>query len=196
MMFYQYMPIKMVGAHDVAVEPRLQCFSKLIGAVCCDFIGTYGLDRYVESYAYITAKQMFQAPGKPFNRPGYHSDGYMSDDINYIWSDKSPTIFNVSEFSLSKDDAKSMVEMEEQASPENEVTYSNNSLLRLDQYVIHKLNDNAEQGMRTFLKVSFSKDKYDLIGNAHNYLLDYDWEMKPRSESRNIPQSNFKPKID
>jgi hypothetical protein len=43
--------------------------------------------------------------------------------------------------------------------------------------------------MRAFLKVSISKDKYDLIGNSHNYLLDYDWQMKERKQERNIPQS-------
>ena len=31
--------------------------------------------------------------------------------------------------------------------------------------------------------------KYDLIGNSHNYLLDYDWQMKERKQERNIPQS-------
>ena len=34
-----------------------------------------------------------------------------------------------------------------------------------------------------------TKDKYDLIGNSHNYLLNYDWKMKQRKEARNIPQS-------
>lgn len=46
--------------------------------------------------------------------------------------------------------------------------------------------------MRAFLKVSFSKDKYDLLGNSHNYLMDYNWEMKARKEDRNIPQSSKK----
>ena len=41
---------------------------------------------------------------------------------------------------------------------------------------------------RTFFKLSFSKDKYDLKGNSHNYLFDYNWEMRERKENRNIPQ--------
>jgi len=43
--------------------------------------------------------------------------------------------------------------------------------------------------MRTFVKISFSKDKYDLIGNSHNYEMDYKWDMKERKEERNIPQT-------
>ncbi len=41
---------------------------------------------------------------------------------------------------------------------------------------------------RTFLKVSFSRDKYDLAGNSHNSRLDYDWPMRERGLTRNTPQ--------
>jgi hypothetical protein len=82
-----------------------------------------------------------------------------------------------------------MEEMEKQAMPFHNVTYGENRLLRLNQYNIHKVASVTEVGMRTFLKLSFSKDKYDLIGNSHNYLIDYNWEMKNRKEHRNIPQS-------
>jgi hypothetical protein len=79
--------------------------------------------------------------------------------------------------------------MEKQAIPFNNYSYRENQLLRLNQYNIHKVAPVTEVGMRTFLKLSFSKDKYDLIGNSHNYLIDYNWEMKNRKEHRNIPQS-------
>lgn len=36
--------------------------------------------------------------------------------------------------------------------------------------------------MRNFLKVSFSKDKYDLKGNSKNYLLSYDWYFRDRKK--------------
>lgn len=42
--------------------------------------------------------------------------------------------------------------------------------------------------VRTFVKVSISRDKYDLIGNSHNHLLQYDWPMRPRALTRNPPQ--------
>jgi hypothetical protein len=90
------------------------------------------------------------------------------------------------------DDSASLAEMEKQAAKEKEVRYPENALLRLDQFNIHKVDDEIEKaGMRTFLKISFSKDRYDLIGNSRNYLLNYDWAMKERKESRNIPQSEL-----
>lgn len=189
MMFYQYLPIKFVEQTTPNAEERLKCFNEIIGVACCDFIGTYGLDRYVSSYVYLTAKHMFQQKHCSYNRPGYHSDGFMTEDINYIWSNRYGTVFNTSEFILTMDDSGSLLEMEQQAMSENEIVYPDNTLLRLNQYNIHKVADIDVPGMRTFIKLSFSKDKYDLIGNSHNYLFDYNWDMKERKDQRNIPQT-------
>ena len=172
MMFYQYLPIKLQGQTLPIIEDRLKCFDSLIGNICCDFIGEFGLDRFVNSYVYLTAKKMYQVPGNSFNRLGYHSDGFMTDDINYVWCDIVPTIFNNGEFKLTMDDHISMDEMEEQALKKNEHKYLNNTLLRLDQYQIHKVGEVLALCLRTFMKISFSTDKYDLDGNAKNYLLD------------------------
>lgn len=188
MMFYQYLPIKLKGEVQPIVEKRLSCFNDLIGAVCCDYIGEFGLDNYVDSYVYLTAKYRYQIPGCSFNRLGWHSDGFLTEDINYIWCDKNPTVFNKSQFNLTLDDVISMKEMDEQALLENDVTYLENQILRLNQFNIHRVADVLEGGFRTFVKVSMSKDKYNLVGNSHNYELDYDWKMVERKESRNIPQ--------
>lgn len=191
MMFYQYLPIKFPSMTHPVMESRLDCFKRIIGTACCDFIADFGLNAYGDSFVYVTAKFMYQQVNKPFNRPGWHSDGFMTSDINYIWCDRCPTIFNSSKFVLSQDDKKSLAEMEQQAIPKNNYSFPDNTLLRLNQFNIHKCADVTASGMRTFLKISFSGDRYDLIGNTHNYLLDYDWEMKPRKEERNIPQSNI-----
>jgi hypothetical protein len=188
MMLYQYMPIKLPASTYPVVEARLSCFEKILGVICCDFIGVFGLNAFSDSYIYLTAKHSYQKPGCPLNRPGYHSDGFMTKDVNYIWSDCDPTIFNSTEFNLTMDDSVSLKEMEEQALPENEFTYPNGTLLRLDQFNIHKCAEVISVSLRTFLKVSFSPDKYDLMGNTHNYLIDYEWDMRRRFEQRNIPQ--------
>lgn len=186
-MTYQYQPVKMSGEFSLLVEPRLRVFDKIFGVACCDFIGVFGLNRYIDSYVYVTAKHRFVSPECPMNRPNYHSDGYLSEDINYIWSDCFSTVFNVGNFQLSNDDRVSLLEMEEQADFTKEVSYDNNSLMRLNQYNIHKVAPVTESRMRTFLKISFSHERYNLVGNSHNYLLDYKWEMKPRNAERNVP---------
>jgi hypothetical protein len=187
-MFYQYLPVKLAGEATVTRENRLACFDAMIGAACCDYIGFRGLDAFVASYVYVTAKHMYQAPGCSFNRPGWHADGFLTDDINYVWCDCAPTVFNSSRFELTLDDEISMREMEEQAEARLSKVYPDNALLRLDQYCIHRVADTTLPQVRTFAKVSISRDKYDLIGNSHNHLLQYDWPMRPRAITRNPPQ--------
>ncbi|OPB96859.1 hypothetical protein BAS10_07360 [Elizabethkingia meningoseptica] len=192
MMFYQYLPIKLKGQKLFNVESRLNPFYPFIIHCISDFKNTFGRYRFLDSYIYLTVKRQYQSKSKLFNRPGYHSDGFLTNDINYIWSDKNPTVFNYSEFDLTLDDEVSLKEMEIQALPENEIRYPDSTILRLDQLNIHKVNEEVEEGMRTFAKLSFSNDKYDLEGNSHNYELDYKWDMKPRKPNRNIPQSEVK----
>jgi hypothetical protein len=191
MMFYQYLPVKLSGQVAVETEQRLSCFDSLLDIALQDFHETFGSDAYLNTYVYITAKRLFNLPGRPYNRPGYHSDGFMTDDINYIWSDCLGTIFNDSRFMITPDDQLSLIEMEQQALSANERRYPDGSLLRLNQYCIHKVQDITAPNLRTFVKISFSRDKYDLEGNSHNYNLDYHWDMKPRRAERNIPQSSI-----
>jgi len=191
-MFYQYLPIKTMGDAEIRkshMEERLDPFQPLIGAACCDYVALRGLSDFVECYVYVTAKHMYQAVGCPFNRPGWHSDGFGTDDINYIWYNNNATVFNCCDFNLSSDDQTSLEEMNQQALPIGNVIYQNEVLLRLDQYSIHRVAEIKEATIRTFLKISISRDRYDLAGNSRNYRLNYNWPVRPRKESRNVPQS-------
>lgn len=190
MMFYQDMPLKLPGEYKIAREERLKPYDQAIGIACGNFIGEYGVDRYVAGFVYLSAKRLFQSPSCTFNRQGWHTDGFGSDDINYIWYDRTPTIFNCSAFSLPADDSKSMVAMREQAEPENNVTYPCGVLIRLDQFCVHRVALPTDVEVRTFLKITFSRDRFDLEGNTKNPLLAYDWPMRPRSAERNIPQTH------
>lgn len=162
MLFYQYLPIKLPEEKHAIYEKRLYSFRPLIDYVINDFKNSFGYEEYINSYVYLTAKKLFQTPNNSFNRSGYHSDDFIS-----------------------------MSEMESQAKKENEVVFPNNKVIRLNQYNIHKVGEITENSLRTFAKLSFSKDKYDLEGNSHNYLIDYKWDLKKRKEARNIPQSNL-----
>jgi len=188
MMLYQYVPIKLIDRTPIDYEQRLHCFTELISKCCLDFIDTFGRLKYDNSYMYLTVKRHFITKDNNLNRFGYHSDGFMTDDINYVWSDNTPTVFNNSEFRLAQDDRISLLQMEQQADPSKDTVYPNKTLIRLDQFNIHKVAEVNKEQFRTFVKVSFSRDKYDLKGNSKNYMLDYDWDMRERKEERNIPQ--------
>ncbi len=185
MMFVQYMPVIMphrrCASTPIFRSPaNLKFVNPLIGAVLrheeWDF----------ENYLYITAKSLY-VTAETMNRPGWHIDGFGTDDVNYIWSDSSPTEFCVQSFDLSEDCDTSMRQMDEQARPENIRTYGEKMLLKLDSDVVHRVPPGAPPSFRTFVKLSISKHRYNLQGNAHNYLFDYDWPMFPREASRNHP---------
>ena len=129
MMFCMYLPIKMIDSLWIMVPESMSAFKPLIEAVL-----EHEMKHIESKYIYLTAKHIYATPDNVGNRAGYHSDGFLTDDINYIWSDKFPTIFNIGEFNLTLDDFLSMSEMESQAKKENEVVFYNNQVIRLNQY--------------------------------------------------------------
>lgn len=194
MMFWLYCPIKMrntryKGIGDVlaTTPPNLHQFAPIIERA----LEVLQEDFLTPRYVYITAKTLWVSADNPGNRPGWHSDGFMTDDLNVIWSDCNPTLFWVPEkrVSFTQDCSISLAEMEELASPDTKhhVTYPNKSLLVLDQSVIHRVADVTKPGMRTFVKISISKDRYNLVGNSINHLLSPDWDYFERKEERNQP---------
>jgi hypothetical protein len=180
LMFVQYMPLAM-PYQSPRIPPNLRCFLPLVEAVV-------NLGRRGNTYIYLTAKRLFVGPNCLGNRPGWHTDGFGTDDINYIWCDSLPTEFCVNQhFNLSDAHEASMRQMEDQAKPENIKTYPVGSLLRLDSAVVHRCARPVTEGYRTFVKISVSRERYNLVGNAHNYLFDYDWPMVERQAGRNHP---------
>ena len=181
-MFYLYMPVSLPGMMKWIVPNRLNNALYILLACMIKHEGMFWYDKYV----YLTAKRMFVTPGN-YNRPGWHSDGFGTKDINYIWYDKCPTEFCIQPFVLSMDDKLSMVQMEEQVKPENIVSYGENAFMKLTPENIHRVSTVDYVGMRTFIKISVSDHQYNLEGNTINHELDYDWEMLPREHNRNNP---------
>lgn len=151
-------------------------------------------------YVYLTARRGWATPGNPLNRPGWHTDAFGNDDVNYVWTDRFPTDFLIGDpepvvGTITDDHVVSMQQFERAADVANGgypglmiVQYPDSTLLRLDSSMIHAAPSiPAPGGERSFLKVSFSNDRYDLIGNSHNYELDYVWAMHPRGAVRNDP---------
>jgi len=194
MMFWLYCPIKMRNVPYSGVEkilestpPNLHQFSPIIKRALASILP----DWLAASYVYITAKTLWVTPDNPGNRPGWHSDGFMTDDLNFIWSDRSPTLFWQPEkrVAFTQDHHASLAEMEAAAESdvEHHVTYRDKSLLLLDQRVIHRVANVTKAGMRTFVKISVSKHRYNLVGNSINHLLSPDWDYVERIEERNHP---------
>ena len=186
-----YMPVSLPGSTTCTLPPHLEPFRDMLDIIYHDDRMLWHL-----SYVYITVKRQYVGPNISANRPGWHSDGFGTNDINYLWYDSLPTLFNDSEFNVTEDHIKSLEEFEEQALSENNKTYPCKTLLKLDPSVVHRVQLASHDHMRTFVKVSLSFNRYNLKGNSRNHYLDgTDWVMYDREEIRNDPakaQTDYK----
>lgn len=186
-MYYLYLPIKLRGIEHIHLPQPLHPLSELIRAVARDL----GDQAWLDNYIYITVKKMFVSPSVTANRPGWHADGFDTDDLNYVWYDCLPTEFAVGpNFNITEGDhVKSLQEFESQANKNVNTIYPNKHLLKLDPYVVHRVATAHEQMMRTFVKISVSKDQYNLKDNSINHGLAYNWKTYDRATVRNDPAS-------
>lgn len=191
-MHYLYLPVKMPYS-NYRLPPNLAFLRPVLTAV----YGDQSAKWYNSAYFYVTARRGYATPENPLNRPGWHCDGFGSDDLNYIWWDRWGTRFSEIEFpNISDDHIKSLRQFEDEIAWHRQhhssatawKTYPDKTLYRLDRYVVHNTPIvPAPGGMRSFLKISVSEHRYNLVGNTHNYLFDYDWKMYPRDILRNDP---------
>jgi hypothetical protein len=173
--YHVYMPIR-IGNKQSVPEHLKWCVPLLHAIMDEDYI--------LFNYQYLTVKHMWVDGWG--NRPGWHIDGFGSEDVNYIWSDCNPTEFCVQEFDLSDDHELSMVEMEQQAKEENCFKAVPCELLRLDSTMVHRVVKVDKPTLRTFVKISCSNERYNLKGNARNPAFP-SWEMQERELNRNHP---------
>lgn len=186
LMFVLYMPVCIEGV-GFAIPAHVSGYR--------DFVQTclaIEEKRRKWKYAYLTVKRLFVQPGCLGGRLGWHTDGFGTDDVNYIWCDADPTEFCVQKFNLSDDHELSMMQMEMQAQDNNIIQFDACDIIRIDASHVHRCPENPSPGYRTFARMSFSDSKYDLIGNAHNHDLDYNWIMHPRGGVRNDTSSAIK----
>jgi hypothetical protein len=192
MMFWLYCPIKLPGMCFERLPPNLEKFAALTEKVFDDVYDSYGPEHWCNSYVYLSAKTIYVSEAAPGNRLGWHSDGFLTNDINYIWADMNPTLFlPLPELvAFSADHNAALDEMERLAVDNwwNQCSYPEKSLLRLDQTVLHAVNPCAQAGLRTFLKVSISDKPYALKGNSINHALKHPTPDEVRQAERNCPQ--------
>ena len=198
MMFWLYCPIKVAKSHSVQLPQNLMQYEPIIDMCFRDIKATKSWinefqNEWYDSYVYLTAKTLFVSDGYIGNRPGWHCDGFGTDDINYIWYDSAPTDFLKcrSTFNVTDDCGDSIVSMEASAELGEYVQYPDKHLLKLDPTVIHRSPVDFNPGVRTFVKVSVSKDVYNLEGNSINHNLPIETKFLPRGVERNHPCKDF-----
>lgn len=185
---HTYMCIKQKGMSEYQIPDNLQSVVDPILA------GVHELSSHLYENdwlynCYLTIKHEFVNPGSIGNRPGWHIDGFLSDQYNFIWCDALPTEICQNNFELTLDHKISLQEMLIQSAGNNafHLGLSSNVLYELNQHCVHRptVNKTSKAILRTFIKVTFSKEDFNCIGNAWNYKLPHIKPHVSRSENRN-----------
>lgn len=183
MMYWLYLPVHMesqaLNKDDVRLPGSLEICRLLI-----DKAMAYTAYRY--KYVYLSARKGWATPDNPLNRPGWHCDGFGTDDLNFVWWDGPGTRFALQPFEgIVSDHNRSMKQFDEQVDPTRVVGYPEHGLYVIDPSVVHATPLIVSPCMRQYVKISMSNHRYNLRNNSHNYLFDYDWPLHPREAARN-----------
>lgn len=194
-MYYLYLPVFMAEAYSPDRSTNVRLPKNLEGLRSMIFASVLRESDEGRKwrYIYVSARKGWATPDNPLNRPGWHTDGFGSPDVNYIWWSGPGTRFwlkgNLDSPTISDDHIKSMEEFEELTTrwPGFIKTFPAKRLYQIDRYVIHATPVLTKGCMRQFVKISFSNERYNLYNNSHNYEFDYDWPMVDRDVIRNDP---------
>lgn len=196
-MYYLYLPVKFPGIRGRRYPDNIQQVIPLVDTAI-RWAAARGRD-VTKDYAYVSARKGWATPDNPLNRPGWHADGFGTDDINFVWWIGAGTRFAVGDFgSVPESHTDSLHHFEQQA--DRAMTYERiglrgdvkiitnypaKTLYAIDPFVVHATPLIEKGEWRQYVKVSLSTHRYNLENNSHNYLFDYDWPLFGREEVRN-----------
>lgn len=185
-MYYLYLPVKLLDS-DVRLPPNVEVCRPLIAAAL-----EYGVEdgrNVLGEYVYLSARKGWASPDNPLNRPGWHCDGFGTDDLNFVWWSGPGTRFAVQKFhGIDESHISSLAQFEKQVDERKVIKCKARGLYAIDPYCVHATPIIQAPGcMRQYIKVSLSRHQYNLENNSRNYLFDYSWPLHSRDVIRNDP---------
>lgn len=185
------MPIKFPGSNQYKIPKEISQFLSIISKAACY---EHAMNESINDYfCYITVDQKLIPKGNHTRKGGLHVDGFQGAripeplmiDHSYIIYNKFPPIFYNQEFevlpSWDKTCHNYFQGFQEQAKEKNQVTYSPYEILLINAYCLHESSKAQAEEYRTFFRMSYTVREFDRLGNAHNPMFDYKWNMLPRN---------------
>jgi hypothetical protein len=149
--------------------------------------------QYDDYYCYLTFHSDFVKRGTLEREAPCHVDGFqgarkVSTSINHSFtvSNCLPTAYYVQPFSVDKLDVTKhdfFWEFNRQVAMTNSrhaITHEPYEITMMDAYCVHRGVEAPEDTPRNWLRMSYEKRIFDRLGNTHNPLFDYNWEMVER----------------
>lgn len=188
------------GSLWLRVPSHVQALVPMAMMVRNHLLQVFGERWLKQRYMYLTAKHTHVCYGQHQTREGWHTDGFGTDDLAFLWCDSTPTLVLDKPMIVSTDDREALAQMQAEGKrclygqayngPRYITQLDTNRLYMLDDQVIHSPAPAERDGFRRFAKISVSKYPYDLEGNAVNDMLPTNWSpTRKRGEHRNNPEN-------
>jgi hypothetical protein len=188
------MPIKFPDGDEYRLPRALAQFEEVLQRIA-DF--EHRVNPHPEDYyAYLTVDQRPVVPGTLHREAPCHVDGFQGarwspkcrTNHSYTVSDVLPTAYYVQPFDFMGLDERVhdfFWEMNAQVANTDEAhrwQAAPGELTLMDCYCVHRGVEAEAPTHRTWLRLSFEERRrvFDRLGNAHNPLFDYRWEMVER----------------
>lgn len=193
------MPIKFPRS-NFRVPKSLEQFKDLIQIVA-NYEAKINQECFDEYYCYITIDQGWVKPNTLQREAPCHVDGFQGarwpdkKKINhtYVIGDTLPTAYYIQPFDLrALDEAKhnffwEMNNIVAKTKSVHEWSPKEGEINLIDAYTVHRGTEAEELTFRTWVRLSFEERIFDRLGNAHNPLFNYNWNMVVRDiESLNL----------
>lgn len=190
------MPLKWTGEDKVHVPQEFLPLKPLIERI-------FSYDRthnplFLEQVAHITHDSRIVEPGKTHRFPGFHGDDLQGGSFtekeiaahSYILTTGVGTEFCFQPFFVSHVDdthERLFTEFDKQASEENIYSVRSGHIYLMDPYAVHRTPLNAGEGLRTFLRITFSTKNMLLPYNTINPMMS---EYQEEYNSLPVPHLN------
>lgn len=143
-------------------------------------------------YAYVTIDQSAVEAGVTQRLPGWQLDGFQGTERNprqeidhsYLVSDHLPEVFTTQRFYFPHFDYQLhnvFSELDRQASPEFELRGDPYQVYLVNAYTAHRSPVAEGQSPRTYLRLTYSRARYDKLGSTDNSLLPYAWDRPEKT---------------
>lgn len=185
------MPIKFPGS-EFRIPAAFEQFRGVIERIA-HYEAAINKKCFDEYFCYLTVDQGWVQPDTLQREAPCHVDGFQGPrqsktKINhtYVVSDEVPTTYYIQPFDLSHlDEARHNFfwEMNKIVAEDNSNRAwrpEKNEINLIDAYTVHRGSEATQRVYRTWIRLSFEVRVFDRLGNAHNPLFSYDWEMLPR----------------
>lgn len=183
------MPIKFPGS-NFRVPKTLMQFKEVIELVA-HYEASINNQCFDEYYCYLTVDQGWVSPETLQREAPCHVDGFQGARFNpktkinhtYVIGDSIPTTYYIQPFDLRDlDESKhnffwEMNNIVAKTKSEYAWTPDNGEINLIDAYTVHRGSEAKELTFRTWVRLSFEVRQFDRLGNAHNPLFQYDWNM-------------------